>query len=398
MLIGIVGKPSTGKSTFFKAATLAEVETAPYPFTTIKANEAVGYVRTKCAEISFGTKCNPREGFCIKGNRFVPVKLLDVAGLVPGAHKGLGLGNKFLDDLRQARCLVHVIDASGSTNEKGDPVAPGSYDPLNDVKFLEEEIDMWFFNILNKNWNKFLNQSKLTGKQIDKAIAEQFSGLGVDLNIIKKTLQKLNLKHEQANQWSSEDLKAFTTEMRKLSKPMIIAANKMDLIPSKENIKRLKETFPDYKIIPCSAESEVALREAAKKNLIEYIPGDSDFKILQPDKLSPDQSKALNFIKKLLSEWGNTGVQQCLNTVVYDFLKYITVFPGGVNNLKDSQGRVLPDSFLLPPNSTALDFAYRLHSDFGDNFIRAIDVKTKKTIGKEHILQEGDVIEIVAKT
>jgi ribosome-binding ATPase YchF (GTP1/OBG family) len=362
------------------------------------ANEAVGYVRTTCAEKLFGVKCNPREGFCIKGQRFVPVKLLDVAGLVPGAHKGLGLGNQFLDDLRQADALIHVVDASGSTNEKGEAVKPGSYDPLNDVKFLEEELDMWFFNILNKNWDKFLKQSKLTGKQIDRAIAEQFSGLKIDLAMVKKTLLTLKLKHEKANEWSQEQLKQFTTELRKISKPIVIAANKMDIKTSANNIKKLKETFPDYKIIPCSAESELALREAAKKELIEYIPGDSDFSIKNKEKFTAEQETAADFITEVLKEWSNTGVQQCLNTVVYDHLKYITVFPGGVNNLKDSQGRVLPDSFLLPPNSTALDFAYRLHSDFGDNFIRAIDVLSKKTVGKDYVLKEGDVIEIIAKT
>jgi ribosome-binding ATPase YchF (GTP1/OBG family) len=67
-----------------------------------------------------------------------------------------------------------------------------------------------------------------------------------------------------------------------------------------------------------------------------------------------------------------------------------------VNKLTDSQGRVLPDCFLLRPNSTALDFAFKLHSDFGNKFIRAIDVKTKKTVGKEHMLKHRDVIEIVA--
>jgi ribosome-binding ATPase YchF (GTP1/OBG family) len=398
MLIGIVGKPSTGKSTFFKAATLAEVETAPYPFTTIKANEAIGYVRVDCVEKQFGVKCNPREGFCLKGQRFVPVKLLDVAGLVPGAHKGLGLGNQFLDDLRQADALIHVVDASGSTNEKGEQVSKGSYDPLNDIKFLEEELDMWFFNILNKNWQKFLNQSKLTGKQIDKAIAEQFSGLKIDLNMVKKTLLKLNLKHEKAKEWSKDELFKFTSELRKISKPMVIAANKMDISGSEDNIKKMIETFREYKIIPCSAESELALREAAKKELIDYIPGDPEFTIKNPDKFTAEQETAARFIKEVIKQWKSTGVQQTLNTAVYNLLNYITIFPGGVNNLKDSQGRVLPDAFLLPPGSTALNFAYHLHSDFGDNFIRAIDVKTKKTIGKEHKLKEGDVIEIIAKT
>ena len=114
MLIGVVGKPSTGKSTFFKAATLAEVETANYPFTTIKPNHAVGYVKIDCVDKEFEVQCNPRMGYCLNHKRFVPIDLLDVAGLVPGASEGAGMGNQFLDVLNQANALIHVIDVSGS--------------------------------------------------------------------------------------------------------------------------------------------------------------------------------------------------------------------------------------------------------------------------------------------
>src|SRR6056297_3540481 len=107
MLLGLVGKPSVGKSTFYKAATLAEVEIASYPFTTIKANRGVGYVKVKCAEVDFGVKCNPNHGFCINGERFVPIEIMDVAGLVEGASEGKGLGNQFLNDLRDADSFIH---------------------------------------------------------------------------------------------------------------------------------------------------------------------------------------------------------------------------------------------------------------------------------------------------
>ena len=137
MLIGIVGKPSCGKSTFFNAQTLANVEIANYPFTTIKPNHGTGYVRVDCVDREFNTKCNPRFGYCIESNRFVPVELLDVAGLVPGAHEGKGMGNQFLDDLNQADVLIHIIDVAGSTNEKGESVPALSYNPANDIKFLE---------------------------------------------------------------------------------------------------------------------------------------------------------------------------------------------------------------------------------------------------------------------
>ena len=143
MIIGIVGKPSVGKSTFFKAATLSEVDIANYPFTTIKPNHAVGFVKIPDAaqEAQCGKVSNPRMGYVQGKWRFVPVDLIDVAGLVPDAHKGEGMGGQFLNDLNQADALIHVIDASGSVNARGEPVEAGSYDPANDIKFLEIELD-----------------------------------------------------------------------------------------------------------------------------------------------------------------------------------------------------------------------------------------------------------------
>src|SRR3989344_3018301 len=158
MLIGVVGKANVGKSTLFKAMTMADVLIANYPFATIEPNKGFGFVRIPCVDAFFGTQCNPRVGYCEEHNRFVPVEIVDVAGLVPGAHEGKGMGNHFLDDLRPADALIHVVDISGGTNEKGDPVEPGSYDPLNDIRFLETELDMWYLQILNKGWQKFARQ------------------------------------------------------------------------------------------------------------------------------------------------------------------------------------------------------------------------------------------------
>jgi ribosome-binding ATPase len=395
MLIGIVGKANVGKSTFFKAATLSEVEIANYPFATIDPNSGVGFVRHACIEKFFKVKCNPNQGFCINGERFIPVKLLDVAGLVPGAHEGKGMGNKFLDDLSAADVLIHVIDAAGSTNEKGEPVKPGSYDPANDVRFLEVELDMWFFGMMKKVWSKFSKVTAMEHKDSVKAIHKQFSGLKINEMMIQKAMKKFGLNND-ISKWTDIDLKAFASELRQVSKPMVIAANKADLSVAQENIKKLKKKFPSYKIIPCSAESELALREASKHELIEYVPGNKDFKILKPAKLSDNQKKALDFIKsKVLKKLGKTGVQDCLNMAVFDELKYIVVFPGGMKKLGDSKGRILPDAWLFPQKSNTLDFARYIHEDFVKNFVTAYDVKTKKPIGKEHILKDGDVIELV---
>ncbi len=392
MLIGVVGKPSVGKSTFFKASTMAEAEIASYPFTTIKPNHAVGFVKIECVDKYFDKQCNPRAGYCVNHNRFIPVELLDVAGLVPGAHEGKGLGNKFLDDLRQADVLIHVVDISGSTNEKGEAVEPLSYDPSNDIKFLESEIDMWLLGIIKKGWDKFVRQQKLEKLELPKAIAKQLSGFGVTEKIAEEVLKNFD---ENITKWDDKTLLGFTIETRKKTKPIIIAANKIDVPGAEKNLENLKIKFPDYIIIPCSADSELALREAAKNNLISYMPGEKHFEIT--GKPNEKQKNALETIEKnVLEKFWSTGVQDVLNKAVFDLLDYIAVYPGGVNKLTDSEGRVLPDCFLLKNRSTALDFAFKLHTDFGKNFIRAVDVKKKMTVGKDHLLKHKDVIEIIA--
>ena len=395
MIIGVVGKANVGKSTFFKSLTLAEVLIANYPFATIDPNKGFGHVRIECAEKHFDVKCNPRFGYCMTGIRFVPVEVIDVAGLVPGAHEGKGMGNKFLDDIRQAHALIHIVDIAGSTNEKGEPVEPGSYDPALDIKFLEVELDMWYLAILKKGWDKLARQIQQEKSQVTQVLAKQLSGLNITEDLVASVVKKLDLNTEKPAAWTEEIMIKMAQTFRKATKPMIIAANKIDLPAAKDNLERIKKQFPDYTIIPCSAESELALKEAAKKNLIEYIPGASDFKIV--GKLNEKQDKALQFIKSnILNKWKTTGVQPAIDDAVFKLMKYIAIFPGGINKLADQHGNVLPDCFLLPEGSTALDFAYKLHSDFGDNFIRAIDVKTKRTIGRDHILQNGDVIEIIS--
>ncbi len=397
MIVGVVGKANVGKSTFFKAATMADVEIANYPFATIKPNSGVGYVRVECVDKEFNTQCNPREGFCSKGTRYVPVQMIDVAGLVPGAHEGKGMGNQFLDDLRQADVLIHVIDIAGSTNENGEPVGTGTYDPAEDVKFLELELDLWYYGILKKGWEKFARQVMQEKMDIQIALAKQLSGLNVTEEYVIETINSLGLNKDSPGKWSDEDLKNIAGELRTKTKPMIIACNKIDIPSANENFERLKKEFPDHLLIKCSSESELALREAAKHNLIDYLPGEDTFKIIEENKLNDKQKNALIFIREnLLDKYGVTGVQGVLDKAVFDLLGYIAIFPGGVNKLEDQYGNTLPDCFLMPAGTTALDFAFRLHTDFGNKFIRAIDVKTKRTIGKDHQLKHRDVIEIIS--
>jgi hypothetical protein len=392
MLIGIIGKPNVGKSTFFKAATLAEVLIANYPFATIKPNHGIGYVKIDCIDKELNTQCNPREGFCINHIRFVPVELMDVAGLVPGASEGKGLGNQFLDDLRQADAFIHIIDLSGKTNAEGKPTT--NYYPGEDIKFLEKEIDLWYSSILKKVWKTFSRTIESTKENFVEAITKQFTGLKVTEEDVKRIVLKLKLNIEHPTKWTEQDIFNFASTLRKETKPMIIAANKIDLEESKENLKKIKEEF-DYPIIPVSSDSELALKEASKAGLISYIPGENKFEILKD--LTEKQKSALDRIQKLLEEYNTTGVQDVLNYVVFNLLKYIAIFPAGTNKLADSQGNILPDCYLLPGNTTALDFAFKLHTDLGNNFVKAIDVRTKKIIGKDHILKHRDGIEILTR-
>lgn len=394
MLIGCVGKANVGKSTFFKAATLAEVEIANYPFTTIKPNHGTGFVKVDCVDKEFNVKCNSRFGYCLDGKRFVPVELLDVAGLVPGAHEGKGMGSEFLNDLNQADALIHIIDVSGSTNEEGEEVPTLSYDTANDIRFLETELDMWYLRLIKKGWEDFIKKTVQEKTELHKALTKHLSGLGVTETLVEGLLKKLKVD-EDIGKWDDGILKNIATELRKKTKPMIIACNKIDVPGAEKNFEKLKKEFKDDILIPCSAESELALREAAKHELIKYIPGESKFKIIKKEKINEKQKKALEFINgNVLEKYHTTGVQEVLDKAVFELLKYIAVYPVTNSKLMDKDNNILPDCLLVPENTTALNFAFKIHTDIGNSFVKAIDLKTKQIIGKEHLVKNGDVIEI----
>ncbi|MFA5856498.1 MAG: redox-regulated ATPase YchF [Candidatus Pacearchaeota archaeon] len=394
MLIGLVGKPSCGKSTFFKACTLADVLIAAYPFATIKPNHGIGYVKIDCLDKEFNTQCNPHKGYCIHHKRFVPVDLMDVAGLVEGASEGKGLGNQFLDDLTSADAFIHIVDISGETDAGGKETK--GYNPIKDIEMLENELDLWYLGILNKVWKGFSRAVQQTKQELHKAIAKQFSGLKVNEDDVKRILLKGKYNVDKPSEWSEEELKRFCHELRHYTKPMIIAANKSDRPESIENLRKLKEAYPHLIIVPCSADLELALRMAHNAGLIEYIPGESDFKVLK--ELTDKQKLALDSIKdNVLKKYGSTGVQEVMNQTVFNLLKYIAIFPAGVSKLADSKGNILPDCFLLPDGSTALDFAFAIHTDLGKNFIKAIDARTKQAVGKEHKIKHRDGLEIITR-
>jgi ribosome-binding ATPase YchF (GTP1/OBG family) len=395
-LLGVIGKPNTGKSTFFSAATLALAEIANYPFTTIKPNRGVGYVRTPCVHPEFKVQDTPRNSMCKDAIRLVPVELIDVAGLVPGAWEGRGLGNQFLDEIRRADALVHVVDASGGTDCEGRVCKLGEHDPLEDVQFVEREITLWMASILKKDWAKTARTAEADKKGIYGPLEDHLSGLGIKRSHVSEAIRKAGLNPDKPTTWSDEDFERFVDTLRRISKPMLIVANKIDLPSAQANVERLKKL--DYVVIPCCAEAELALRRAAEKKLVDYKPGDCNFQITQLEKLTPAQTKALETIrKKILLPNGSTGVQDAINTAYFKLLNMITVYPvEDVEHLTDHNGKVLPDVYLVPYGTTAHQFAYVIHTELGASFIYAVDARDKRRIGEDTILKDRDVISVVS--
>lgn len=391
MLVGIVGRPSCGKSTFFKAATLMDVAIASYPFTTIKPNHAMAYVKIKDLASEFGKISNPREGYARKGWRFVPFELMDVAGLVEGASQGKGLGNEFLNDLSAADAFIHVVDMSGELDGEGKPAK--DYYPGNDIRIIEKELDLWYLGIFKKAWGILSRTIEIQHTNFAETVAKQFSGLKVTAEDVKQIILKSGINPEGPAKWSMDELSNFARILRKYTKPMIIAANKIDTKRGSENYKKIKEEF-DYPIVACFADGELSLRQADKAGLIEYIPGEKSFEV--KGQANEKQKTALDSISRVISEWGSTGIQEILNKTVFEVLNYLAIYPAGAK-LSDSKGNILPDCFLMPSGSTALDFAFRLHTDIGKNFVKAIDIRTKQAVGKEYLLKNGDGLEIMTK-
>ncbi len=395
MQVGIVGKPNAGKSTFFSAATLTLVPIANYPFTTIKPNHGISYLRTECVCRDLGVIDNPKNSTCIDGERFIPVDIIDCPGLVPGASEGRGLGNRFLDELRRADALIHVVDASGSTDAEGKLVDAGSHDPVEDVRFLERELDNWILQIVTKDWDRIARRADIDLEQVSTGLAEKLSGLGVSRFQVDEGLRMMGMRTKPRD-WSRDEIFGLVSFLRKLAKPILLAGNKVDLPSSSKNVARLEEV--GSLTVPVSAEAELALRRAGEKGLIHYKPGDPDFSIDPSAALSSEQSAALEMIRdRVLLRIGGTGVQESLNSAFFKLLRMIVVFPvEDAERFSDHSGNILPDALLLREGSTLRDLALKIHTQLGERLLYGINARNGMRIGEGYVLKDRDIVKIVS--
>jgi len=297
------------------------------------------------------------------------------------------MGNKFLDDLRQADVLIHVVDSSGKTDLEGNSV--DTADPLEEIVFLKDELHHWIANIIIRDWSRSARAVE-AGEKIENFISERLAGLKISRESVILSLRKASIS-KPIMKWNIDDALTLAKSIQNVSKPIVVAANKAD-IASDGN----KEKLVQASAILTSADYELALKNASKANLIEYKPGSSNFDS-DNSKLTENQTNALTSISDFLKINGSTGVQECLEKAVLEKLDLIAIYPvEDETHFTDGQNRILPDAFLLPKGSTALDLAYKVHTDIGDSFIRAIDCNSKRVIGKDHELNDGDIIKIVA--
>jgi ribosome-binding ATPase YchF (GTP1/OBG family) len=327
--------------------------------------------------------------------RLIPVKLIDVAGLVSGASSGRGLGNQFLEDIMQADAIVHVVDASGSTDLEGQKTTPGSQDPMKDVEMVEKEVDQWLLGMIKRDWEKTSKLAEQLKTSVAPMLAQRLTGIGIDEEMVEEALLKLHLKADKPLSWGEGALESFVRTLRERNKPSLIAANKADLPSVPEKLPALRGSGKT--VIPCAAEAELLLRKAAEAGVVAYAPGDASFKVTK-DGLTPAQTRALELVKeKVLDVYGSTGVQQAIDQAYFGLLKAVVVYPvEDETKLCNKDGDVLPDAYVMNGGSTALDLARKIHSDLAKTFLYAMDARTGMRLASDYVLKDRDILKIVS--
>ncbi|KAI8910170.1 P-loop containing nucleoside triphosphate hydrolase protein [Gorgonomyces haynaldii] len=368
VLLACVGKPSAGKSSFLNAISDASAKVGPIPFTTIKPNHGVAYVMQECPCKRFNKQelCKPLYGKCENGMRWIPIEILDVAGLVPGASEGKGLGNQFLDDLRNADALIHVVDVSGTTDAAGN--ATKGYDPINDIDWLQSEIKDWIYTNLKKKWTNTVRRHTAAQQNIVDTLQSQLGGYGANRTIIINAIDNFEVK-DPLETWNEDTLSQFVDTFLKTRFPTVVALNKIDLPDSDKNIDKIFRKYDANEIVLTSALVETFLRTLDKQKLIRYHPGtdmfethDEDSNLVEADEKT---RKRLEKVQDLvLFRYGSTGVAECLNRAI-ELLGLIPVYVvRNINNFTGAQGNsVFQECMWVRPKTTVRQLAAKIHPD-----------------------------------
>ncbi|MGP6239928.1 GTPase [Cuniculiplasma sp. SKW4] len=379
--IGITGKPNAGKSTLFSSLTETVVAIGDYPFTTVEANKGIAYLREKCPHTELGKQCNPRRGRCLNGIRYIPVEVMDVPGLIEGASQGKGMGNQFMDSLREASALINLI--SPVTDEK-------KLMTLDEIKQSAEEVEneifLWFSSRFGSDWERFSKKVSHLSIPNEEKILMKASFFGIGLKEVRKILS-ITKMNDNVSIWGDDEIMEFTRAVLKIIRPIKRVVNKGDLL---ENTREIKAQ--GFHVI--SADYELSIMKAFKSGIIK------DMNSLEPsEKANERQREALYLIRKSYESGKLERISDVISGIVKTDLQKIVVFPVyDENKWTDKEGNVLPDAFLMDQGDTAEDLAFRIHTDIGNGFIRAINGRTKMILGRSYLLKDGDVIRIVAKT
>jgi len=347
-----------------------------------------------CKEL--GVKDNPLNSTCLDGWRYVPVKIIDVPGLVKDAWKGRGLGNQFLSVIGAADALVHVVDASGSIDTEGEIAAPGSGNPLQDAIDIEMELSHWLAGVIVNNGDRIVREEGRSSTAL--AITEPLVGLKATVPKVTLALERSGLSKIRFLRWTSGQIIKFSGFLFPIIKPALIVANKMDVLTSEKYFEILTKHYGHSLVAACSAEAELVLRKAEKLGLLQYTPGSEKFRIAENADLTPEQKGALKHIEtRVMDKFLRTGIQQALNTVVFKLLRMNMIYAvSDETKFIDHHGNVLPDVHLMPDGSTPIDLATHVHTSLAENYVMAIDAKTGVRLPADYSLRHKDVVKILA--
>jgi ribosome-binding ATPase len=323
-----------------------------------------------------------------------------VAGLVPGAHQGKGLGNKFLDDLRHADALIHVVDVSGTTDAEGK--ATRGYDPSVDIAWLRDEIVRWVLGNLMQKWGGIKRRHTAIKATAVETLQNQFSGYGSNAAVVARTLDKLQLKLPLQD-WSDETIEAVVNAFVDEKFPTVLGLNKIDHPDADKNISKIAKAEKPERIVLCSAISEVFLRRLAKQGFVRYIPG-SEFVDTREDLIEQGEqdggglkemdeklkTRIENLKDMVLYRFGSTGVNQVL-TRASEVLGLVPVFPvrnigtfgSGDAGQAGERAAVFRDCVLVKKGSTVREVYRKIMGDAPLAYV--------ETVGGVRVSEEDEV-------